>query len=402
MTEQLAIDRTVHSALGDTVVADLRSRLVPIDCQTCGARLDDSAVPTMAVDVLGSKAFAALHHEACRPSDWRKVAETLRTGPHLTWRAGSFVMPGIDLAMILVNPTCEGAQLTQRGMLRKSWHVTDLDRFTNGGFHSGPIPVPPPAPPQGLEVVLKADRVAAMSVTDPLKLSWNAEISEEFLATARKRSVVIVGVTTKIDPPNSNITVPELTRLMDAGDVAYAISNVTWFDRPVQRLSEDTDLTEEKTLDNLAAAGQLVKQAQGVELTRDHFSAVAELLSGADHGFAKGLAHRDKMIAVLMLAVTYRSQRGSVHVMTPDESTARDYETAYRQILKPVQTTVERVGTGRPAAGRTIVVGSQDEFTKAWARPSFPVGDILAVVVGGGSDYLAQSFLRRYTRLAEA
>jgi hypothetical protein len=401
MIEQLAMDRTVHSALGETVVADLRSTLVPVDCQTCGAGFDDSAVPTLAVDVLGSKAFAALHHEGCRPSEWRKVAETLRTGPHLTWRAGSFVLPGVDLPMIVVNPTCEGAQLAQRGMLRKSWKIIDLDRFTNGGFHSGPVPVPPPAPPQHLEVVLKPDRVQAISVTDPLKFSWNAAISDEFLATARKRSVVIVGVTTKFDPANAKITVPELTRLMDAGDIAYAISNVTWFGRPVQRLSEEVDFTEDKTLTNLAAASELIKRAEGIELTRDHFSAVAELLGGTDHGFAKGLAQRDKILAVLMLAVTYRSQRGSVHVMTPDESTARDYDTAFRQILKPVQTTVERLGAGRPAAGRTITVGTQDEFTKAWANPRFPVGDILAVVVGGGSDYLEQSFLRRYTRLAE-
>jgi hypothetical protein len=82
----LEIGPVIRSALGETVVANLRVMLQPIDCQTCGARFTDSDELVMAVDSSFARvAFAALHHKGCRLSDWRATPGAM-VHRHLTWR----------------------------------------------------------------------------------------------------------------------------------------------------------------------------------------------------------------------------------------------------------------------------------------------------------------------------
>src|SRR3954452_22624159 len=113
MTDRLAIDRSIRSTLGGAL-SDLLAALHPIDCQTCGQRFTDTDELSLAVDASGPATFAALHHRACRPSDWRNVAGGRVGSRQLTWRGATFVWPGLDLTTILVNPPARAPSCARR------------------------------------------------------------------------------------------------------------------------------------------------------------------------------------------------------------------------------------------------------------------------------------------------
>jgi hypothetical protein len=233
MTDQLEISRDIRSALGDKVIDDLRTILRPVDCQTCGSRLAGPEVPALAVDARGDSAFAALHHKDCRPSGWRH-----RSGPgllsrHLTWRARTFVWHD-ELPMILVNPSCEGASLRKEGRWRSRWRIRGLDGFVDSGFHRGPAPTALLSLVPGLEIHLDVEKVSVASFTGTPAFIWNAVISKDFHARARAHGLLLIGVTSAVDP-HTQLTHGQVRSLMNQGEIAYTLARITRFSRPARR-----------------------------------------------------------------------------------------------------------------------------------------------------------------------
>ncbi|MEJ8671196.1 hypothetical protein WKI71_30785 [Streptomyces sp. MS1.AVA.1] len=113
-------DPVTRSKLGESVLSDLREELRAIDCQSCGRPLRRWRRPALAVYADGELANASLHHTGCRPPGWHEgPMAPVSDVPHLTWRAGTFVMPALltlgaasdGTPFFLVNPSYEAALL---------------------------------------------------------------------------------------------------------------------------------------------------------------------------------------------------------------------------------------------------------------------------------------------------
>lgn len=406
MTNRLMISRDTRSQLGDEVVKELTASLLPIDCQTCGKGLADSDALALAADVLGDTAFAALHHEHCRSSGWRGLSGTKIATPHLTWRAGTFVWPAAGVPVMLVNPSCEGAFLRKEGLVRTRWRISSLDRFADNGFRRGGAASTPP-PIQGLEVGFNASRVSVARLAEPpAGFLWSVTIHDDVYRMARAQGVLLVGVTSALDPAYAQLTEGRLKQLVRQGEVVYAIAQITQFPRPAQELSKD-DFVNERTLNSFAAMYEMTRQNLGTEIAPEAIGIADALLGGTNMADPfRRLGRREQILTILLLAGVYVIQRGSVHLMTPDPASAQEYEEIFRQVFVPLKVAVERLGNRAAAPERSITIGTQEQFAAAASRPGSgqPGSDgpgSMAVVVAPGPDFLSRHFIGSYARLAE-
>lgn len=62
-------DRKTRDKLGEDGLAEVRSRLYAVDCQTCGRPLGTD-VPALVVNDADEWAQADLHHRGCRAAEW--------------------------------------------------------------------------------------------------------------------------------------------------------------------------------------------------------------------------------------------------------------------------------------------------------------------------------------------
>jgi hypothetical protein len=306
--------------------------------------------------------------------------------------------------MILVNPSCEAALLFKVGFLRRRWRISTLDRFTNSGFHRGTASSPPP-PVQGLEIHLDLDAVTVARLNESGGFIWKSAINEDVYRKARAHNLLVIGVTSALDPPNG-LSPDLLEALVAQRKIAYTIAPITRFSRPAQALSKD-DFDEERKLNGFAALYEMSRQKLGVETAAEPLGVADALVEGVDlKDDFRRLARRDQILAALLLAGLYVAQRGPVHLMTPDPATTQDYEKIFRQVLVPLRLSVERADKQSQTPGKSVVLGTQEEFAAAWSRPTSAVSGAigrgsLAVVVAPGPEFFSKDFMSRYARLVE-
>ncbi|WP_329461499.1 hypothetical protein [Streptomyces sp. NBC_01431] len=140
MRNNLAAADDIRAALGSETVGKLRAALVPVDCLTCGEEITDEDTLNLAIDDLNVGLYASLHHQECRPSAWvrHSQAEAGSVSFNLTWRACVLVWEAAGVTVLLVNPSCEAAILTQTGTWPRHWRIATLDRFINTEPHLEP------------------------------------------------------------------------------------------------------------------------------------------------------------------------------------------------------------------------------------------------------------------------
>jgi len=315
------------------------------------------------------------------------------------------VWPAADVLMMLVNPSCEGAFLRRKGLVRRRWRISTLDRFADNGFHWGGA-TSPPRPIRDLEVGFDASRVSVARLAGPpAGFLWSSAIKDDFYQKARSDGMLAVGVTSALDPAHTQLTEGRLKELVRQGEVAYAIAQITRFPREAQRLSQD-DFSKERILNSFAALYEMTRQKLGTGITPEGLAVAEALLEGTDMtGHFRRLDRRDQILAAALLAGVYAVQRGSVHLMTPDLATAQAYEEIFRLVLVPLRVSVERLGDRAPGSAGSIVIGTQQQFAAAGSRPgSGQPGSAgpgaMAVVVGPAPDFLSAHFIGNYARLA--
>lgn len=224
-------DPVTRSKLGESVLSDLREELRAIDCQTCGRPLRRWRRPALAVYADGELANASLHHAGCRPPGWHEgPMAPVSDVPHLTWRAGTFVMPALltlgaasdGTPFFLVNPSYEAALLQyvdgergdrergedgetsenrEDGETPRGWQVWTVEVFKELGLDGGLHTLSPDAvPTRGLTASI-ADRKVSVTVRSGEVLHhWpDIPLSPETERLARSRGSIVVGVTTLFD-----------------------------------------------------------------------------------------------------------------------------------------------------------------------------------------------------------
>jgi len=430
MTRQFTVDRSVQSKLGDELLTKLRSALQPIDCQTCGEGFTGPGELTLAVDALKDTAFAALHHINCRPSDWRDLAGTATWSHSLTWRASTFVWPGLDAATFLVNPSCEGAFLRKKGSFRRRWCISTLDGFTEIGFHRGTASASLP-PPQELEIALDTDRVTVgrlsgesthqgLSVAEqvlqrvrsldtgrvPVAFVWQTAILDDFYRKARADSLLLVGVTSILDPKEAPLTKEQANLLFAGNEMAYTIAPITRFSRAAQTPGKD-DFSEEQKINSFAAVYEMTRRTVDTEIAPEVLFIAEAFLEGVDliDDFRR-LGRQDQILTVVLVVGPYVFQRGPVHLMTPDSTTAQEYERILQQVLVPLKVPVRRIDARAQTTVKSVVLGTHEQFAAASRHAGRSISGAvgrgsLALVLAPGPDFLSQDFMRRYARLIE-
>lgn len=138
----LRTDSTTRTRLGPELPAELRANLWAVDCQT-GDRPLGWRRPSVTVADRDGVAEVALHHRRCQEPRWEPATSLPRFGVHQSRRSGGFAVPGEDLGMFLVNPSCEVAVLVATDTGQLPWAPTSPPGWNPGGPTGRGCPVSP-------------------------------------------------------------------------------------------------------------------------------------------------------------------------------------------------------------------------------------------------------------------
>ncbi|MFJ9616189.1 AAA family ATPase [Streptomyces noursei] len=400
MHDRLVVADSIHAALGGTLVAELGMRLLPLDCQTCGEEFPAAERPALAVDDVDLAAFASLHHQDCRPSEWRYRTQTEAEslGFHVSWRAKAVLWQAADEAMILVNPSGEVAVLTREHPPR-NWRVSTLDRYVAAGFvRGGGGPVRPPAPSAGLDVRIDPERGAVVTAASELlgDLAWHTGMPDEVFGTAYARRQFVVGVTTALDPMTESVTETRLGELLRRGEIVYTAA----------ALGAEAGEVGEIPVDRVMALLEMIRRRLGVVPDEEQ---LANALALHRHGaLSPGVTRptgRDLVVVVLLVAGFFAGGEGPVHVMTAADDTTRDLIDAGRSVFGGAFP-VSRIGEMSFTSEQRVSVGTYAEFADDRARfddgsAGFARVRPLALAVDPVPQDARVGILRRYARLVE-
>ena len=122
--------------LGRRGLADVGAHLWAADCQSCVQPFGAEA-PALVVDELDDVAYASLHHERCRRSQWNDShLITFAGGRALTFACQAFMLPLFRAALgpgdlreypaLLVNPALERVPLRRDG---RGWRSRGAEAY---------------------------------------------------------------------------------------------------------------------------------------------------------------------------------------------------------------------------------------------------------------------------------
>jgi hypothetical protein len=140
---KIICDQKTRDKLGEDGLAEVRSWLYAVDCQTCGHPLGTDT-PVLVVNEIDKCALAELHHRGCRAAEWNdRTIITVPAGNTVTWRAESVLFPlrsesgePTDCVMLIVNPSLEAVWLypSPDGDWRPGYHAV----FNDAGMAPSP------------------------------------------------------------------------------------------------------------------------------------------------------------------------------------------------------------------------------------------------------------------------
>ncbi|MFF8104380.1 hypothetical protein ACF07S_32540 [Streptomyces sp. NPDC016640] len=234
---KMRIDPEIRAKLGDRVLFHLRTQLRAVDCQTCGGRFRWWQKPALAVYAEDKRAHASLHHVGCHQPGWHEGRiEPMSKGQHLTWRAGTFVMPAVmtlglsseDIPFFLVNPSYESALLQDCD--GEGWRVWTVNLFKELGLDRGLEALQSDVPTRALAASI-SESVSVpyqwISITvraGKVQHHWpDIPLSPETARLVRSRGSIVVGVTTHVDvyQPLSHI---KIEAYMASGSMAVGVA----------------------------------------------------------------------------------------------------------------------------------------------------------------------------------
>ncbi|QOV37723.1 hypothetical protein IM697_04685 [Streptomyces ferrugineus] len=204
---KMRTDPEIRARLGESALSHLRTQLRAVDCQTCGSRFRRWQKPALAVYAEGERAQASLHHAGCHRPGWHEG----RLGPvpegrHLTWRAGTFVMPSAmtfglsseDIPFFLVNPSYESALLQDSD--GEGWRVWTVDLFQELGLDRGLEALKSDAPTRALSASIDGEWISITVRAGKVRHHWlDIPLTAETAGLVRSRGSIVVAVTTRVD-----------------------------------------------------------------------------------------------------------------------------------------------------------------------------------------------------------
>lgn len=422
MNHAITIAPSIRAAFGEDICRRLASGLQPIDCQArdCGEEFGENDEVTLAVDLCGGIAHAALYHSDCRASEWR----TLRAGDpypvfNVSWRADVIEWPTIRGPLFLANPTCEVAFLQRKGQWRRRWHDISLTPFTQAGFASLRSPSTAPHPNPALRTEFKNGllHVYAKKPTALNDSHWNSKITEEIFSEAVNSGRIAVGLTTAVNPREDDVSAADVDKLNIRGDLLLSAAQVSNGASTESQGTGSDRLGLSRMLDEVGrAAGSTEGSAPSVEVLTAVIGLTADSDSdhrkfGRDHGRIsgkqiRGLQGRDKITAAFMFAGT--SVKGHwTHVILPDQHTATEYEKEFRALLSS-HLKIERASVTRKAEKFKITIGTYEEFRSVGRRLEQIMSEaagsirIVGLAIDPPADFAPDGFMRYYSQLAEA
>ncbi len=397
MHNRLIVADSVRAVLGGKVIDGLTNAFVPLDCQTCGEELLTDDV-TLAVDDLTIGAYASLHHQDCRPSEWRHrlPAEAASLHLNLSWRANALVWHAADAPMVLVNPSCEAAILAE-DPVPGQWRIATLNRYIAAGFVQGGRPFSPPRPLPGLDALLDPARgmTVTSSIEDLADVAWHTGMLDTVFGEASSRDQLVVGVTTALDPFTESVTETRLDELIDRGEIVYASA----------AMRSDTGEVEEVPDQRIMALLEMIRRRMGTVPDGDQLAhALTLYYRGRPLQGAPRLADRDRAMVALLVTV-FAGANGPAHVMTAADAISGELIDACQGIVGGIYP-VSRVCEPSFTSERRITIGTYTEFADGRAR--FDDGSSgharirpLALAVDPVPDSERVTILRRCARLVE-
>ncbi|WP_128434752.1 hypothetical protein [Streptomyces cyaneus] len=218
--------------LGEHTLSALRVQLRAVDCQTCGRPFLRWQRPALAVYTDGEYADASLHHVGCHRPGWHEGwIEPVLDRQHLSWRAGTFVLParlmlGLssdDIPFFLVNPAFEAALLHHRD--GRGWQVWTVQFFKELGLDlRGSTALSSAGPTPTLAASIEDHRISVTVRSGEAHHHWpNIPIFPETARLVRARGSIVVGVTTRLDVCQ-RLSHPEIAAGATSGSMAVGVA----------------------------------------------------------------------------------------------------------------------------------------------------------------------------------
>lgn len=204
---KIRTDPVIRSKLGERTLSDLRTQLRAVDCQSCGRPFRRWQRPALAVYADGKRADASLHHGRCHRPGWHEGRiEAMSDRPHLTWRAGTCVLPAVmtlglssdDTPLFLVNPSYEAALLQNSD--DEGWQVWTVSLFKELGLDRGLQALESDVPTRALSASIEGQWISVTVRAGKVQHHWpDIPLSPETARLALSRGSIVVGVTTRLD-----------------------------------------------------------------------------------------------------------------------------------------------------------------------------------------------------------
>lgn len=225
-------DPVTRTYLGAHTLAALRVQLRAVNCQTCGRPFLRWQRPALALYADGEYAEASLHHVGChRPGWYEELSEPALDRQHLSWRAGTFVLParrmlGLsseDIPFFLVNPSFEAALLHNRD--GKGWRVWTVEFFKELGLDlRGSTAVPSAGPTPALAASIEDHRISVTVRLGQVHRHWpDVPLFPQTARLVRSHGSIVVGVTTRLDV-HQRLSHPEIAAGAMSGSMAVGVA----------------------------------------------------------------------------------------------------------------------------------------------------------------------------------
>ncbi len=196
MLRKVKVDPITRDRLGKATLAEVRNRLLAVDCQTCGKPFDAST-PGLVVHRDGDRITVTLHHRHCGEPRWVDQPAPPTAGPPtLTWRATMLLPEHTGPPVFLVNPSCESTELRWTGT---GWWPAELDGFVAAGL-TDDLGYVPAEELEELTATLERDRVRVDLTIEDRTFAWSSKASPEVMALLDQRGELLVAVTQLRDP----------------------------------------------------------------------------------------------------------------------------------------------------------------------------------------------------------
>lgn len=327
MLRKLRLDPITRDRLGKATLAEIRARLLAIDCQTCG-RPFDASMPGLVVHRDGDRITATLHHAHCAEPRWVDQPAPPAAGPPtLTWRATMLLPEQPGPPVFLVNPSCEATELRWTGT---GWWPAELDGFVAAGM-TDEVAYVPAEELEELTATLEPGRVRVDFATGDRVFAWSSKAAPQVVELLEERGELLVAVTQLRDPGAGG----DLS--LGTGNLACGIATVQY--APEVQSPRAGDIT--------SAPGEATNWA------------VVAACEG-DPSLIEALTGDGRHLETLRVAARY----GSAHVFVSNEVVAHRLASQYKPESELWRVSVSRL----PDHRADIVVGTPERFASARAR----------------------------------